>query len=62
MSPLPDTTDYRSFVSGSNLMPLTLAEIEAGQQPVGTLKLTVPTEQTMPVQEPGQRLARALLL
>jgi phospholipase C len=60
LSPLPDTTDYRSFVSGSNLMPLTLAEIEAGQQPVGTLKLTVPTEQTMPVQEPGQRLARAL--
>jgi phospholipase C len=60
LSPLPNTADYRSFVSGSTLMPLTQAEIASGQQPVATLKLTVPTDQTMPVQEPGQRPARAL--
>ena len=49
-----------SFVSGSELVPLTLAEIAAGQQPVANLTLSVPADQTMPVQEPGQRLARAL--
>jgi phospholipase C len=59
-SPLPDTADFVSFVSGSKLVPLTQAEIVAGQQPVATLKLSVPADQTMPVQEPGQRLARAL--
>jgi phospholipase C len=42
------------------LVPLTLAEIAAGQQPVPTLTLSVPADQTMPVQEPGQRPARAL--
>jgi phospholipase C len=59
-SPLPDTAGYVSFVSGSELVPLTLAEIAAGQQPVANLTLSVPADQTMPVQETGQRLARAL--
>jgi phospholipase C len=59
-SPLPDTESFVSFVSGSELVPLTVAEIAAGQQPVPTLNLSVPTDQTMPVQEPGQRPARAL--
>jgi phospholipase C len=59
-SALPDTADFVSFVSGSELVPLTQAEIVAGQQPTGTLTLSVPADQTMPVQEPGQRLARAL--
>jgi phospholipase C len=59
-SKLPDTTGFVSFVSGSELVPLTLAEIAAGQQPVPTLTLSVPADQTMPVQEPGQRPARAL--
>jgi phospholipase C len=59
-TPLPDTADYLSYVTGSSLVPLTQAEIAAGQQPVGNLTLTVPAEQTMPVQEPGQRPARAL--
>ncbi|HWA80726.1 MAG TPA: phospholipase C, phosphocholine-specific [Acetobacteraceae bacterium] len=58
--PLPDTTNFVSFVSGSTLEPVTQAIIEAGQQPAKTLTLTIPTDQTMPVQEPGQRLARAL--
>ena len=57
---LPDTSNFISYVSGSELMPLTQAQIAAGQQPVATLSLTVPTNQTMPVQEPGQRPARAL--
>jgi phospholipase C len=59
-SNLPDTANYLSYVSGSDLLPLTQAEIASGQQPVANLKLTVPTDQAMPVQEPGQRLARAL--
>ncbi|MEI9983169.1 MAG: alkaline phosphatase family protein [Aliidongia sp.] len=59
-APLPDTTNFISFVSGSTLVPVTQADIAAGNQPAPTLKLTVPTTQTMPVQEPGLRLARAL--
>jgi len=58
--PLPNTTNFVSFVSGSTLEPVTQAIIEAGEQPAKTLKLTIPTDQTMPVQEPGQRPARAL--
>src|SRR3984893_13403355 len=58
-SPLPETDGFVSFVSGSGLVPLTVAENAAGQQPGPTLKLSVPTDQTMPVQEPGQRPARA---
>jgi phospholipase C len=59
-TPLPNTTNFVSFVSGSALVPVTQAVIEAGQQPAKTLTLTIPTNQTMPVQESGQRLARAL--
>jgi phospholipase C len=59
---LPNTTNYLGWVpaGGSTLSPLTQAEIAAGQQPVKTLSIPVPTNQTMPVQEPGQRLSRAL--
>jgi phospholipase C len=57
---LPDTTNFISFVSGSELEPLTLAEIAAGNQPVGNVKLTLPADLTLPVQEPGQRPARPL--
>jgi phospholipase C len=57
---LPNTANYISFVSGSTLTPVTMAEIVAGNQPAPTLKLAVPAVQTMPVQEPGMRLARAL--
>jgi phospholipase C len=57
---LPDTSNFISFVSGSELVPVTHADIVAGSQPAPTLKLTIPTEQTMPVQEPGQRPSRAL--
>ncbi|HVJ55154.1 MAG TPA: phospholipase C, phosphocholine-specific [Aliidongia sp.] len=57
---LPNTANFVSTVSGSTLSPVTQAQIVAGKQPAPTLKLTLPTTQTMPVQEPGQRLARAL--
>jgi phospholipase C len=60
ISKLPNTADFVEFVSGSELVPLTVAQIAAGKQPVPTLTLSAPADQTMPVQEPGQRPARAL--
>jgi phospholipase C len=59
-SRLPDTTNFVSFVSGGELVPVTQAVIAAGQQPAPDIAITVPTVQSMPTQEPGQRLARAL--
>ena len=57
---LPNTGKYISVVSGSQLQPVTQADIAAGTVPAATLDIPVPTTQTMPVQEPGLRLARAL--
>ena len=57
---LPDTTNFVSFVSGGELVPVTQAMIEAGQQPAPNIPIAVPAVQTMPKQEPGQRPARAL--
>ncbi len=57
---LPNTTNYLSFVNGSSLSPVTQQIIAAGRQPVATARISVPTTQTMPVQESGVRLARAL--
>ncbi|MDR3435934.1 phosphocholine-specific phospholipase C [Telmatospirillum sp.] len=59
---LPGTTSYLSYVAdgGSTLLPLSQAIIAAGSQPVETLDLTIPTHLTMPGQEPGMRLSRAL--
>jgi phospholipase C len=57
---LPNTDNFISFVSNDELMPVTPAILAAGQQPAPDIVLTVPAVQTMPPQEPGQRLARAL--
>jgi phospholipase C len=57
---LPNTDDFISFVSGGQLVPVTQAIIEAGNQPAPNIPIAVPAVQTMPVQEPGQRFARAL--
>jgi phospholipase C len=57
---LPDTDAFISFVSGGELMPVTPAMIAAGKQPVPNIPIAVPAVQTMPTQEPGQRLTRAL--
>jgi phospholipase C len=57
---LPNTDSFVSFVSGGALTPVTPAMIEAGKQPAPNIPITVPTVQTMPTQEPGLRLARAL--
>ena len=57
---LPDTDSFVSFVSGGALTPVTQATIEAGKQPAPNIPIAVPPVQTMPTQEPGQRLARAL--
>jgi phospholipase C len=57
---LPDTTNFVSFVSGGELVPVTQAVIEAGLQPAPDIPIAVPAVQTMPTQEPGQRPARAL--
>jgi phospholipase C len=57
---LPDTTNFVSFVSGGELVPVTPAVIEAGKQPAPNIPIAVPTVQTMPTQEPGLRPARAL--
>jgi phospholipase C len=57
---LPNTDNFVSFVSGGALVPVTPAVIEAGKQPAPNIKIVVPAVQTMPAQEPGQRLARAL--
>jgi phospholipase C len=57
---LPNTDNFVSFVSGGALVPVTQAVIEAGQQPAPNIPTVVPAVQTMPTQEPGQRLARAL--
>jgi phospholipase C len=57
---LPNTDSFVSFVSGGALTPVTQATIEAGKQPAANIPITVPAVQTMPTQEPGLRLARAL--
>jgi len=57
---LPDTTDFISFVEGSTLVAVDQAMIAAGKQPAATLKIPLPTTQTMPTQEPGLRPARPL--
>jgi phospholipase C len=57
---LPDTDSFISFVSGGELMPVTPAMIAAGKQPVANIPVTVPAVQSMPTQELGQRLMRAL--
>jgi phospholipase C len=57
---LPDTDDFVSFVSNGALAPVTQAMIAAGNQPAPNIPITVPAVQTMPTQEPGRRLARAL--
>jgi phospholipase C len=57
---LPDTDNFISFVSGGELVPVTQAVIEAGNQPAPNIPIAVPAVQTMPTQEPGQRFARAL--
>jgi phospholipase C len=57
---LPNTDSFVSFVSGGALTPVTQATIEAGNQPAPNIPITVPAVQTMPTQEPGLRLARAL--
>ncbi len=58
--PLPNTTNFVSYVEGDALLPVTQAIIASGQQPAKTLSIPVPTNPVMPAQEPGQRLARAL--
>jgi phospholipase C len=57
---LPNTASFVSFVSGGALTPVTPATIAAGAQPAPNIPIAVPAVQTMPMQEPGQRLARAL--
>jgi phospholipase C len=57
---LPDTDSFISFVSGGVLTPVTPAMIAAGKQPAPNIPVAVPAVQTMPTQEPGNRLARAL--
>jgi phospholipase C len=57
---LPNTDDFVSFVSGGALTPVTQAMIEAGKQPAPNIAIAVPAVQTMPTQEPGGRLGRAL--
>jgi phospholipase C len=57
---LPNTDDFISFVSNGALSPVTQAMIVAGNQPVPNIPIAVPAVQTMPTQEPGRRLARAL--
>jgi phospholipase C len=57
---LPNTDDFVSFVSAGALTPVTQAMIAAGKQPAPNITITVPAVQTMPTQEPGRRLARAL--
>jgi phospholipase C len=57
---LPDTDNFISFVSQGALVPVTQAMIEAGKQPAPNITTVVPAAQTMPTQEPGSRLARAL--
>jgi phospholipase C len=57
---LPNTDSFVSFVSAGALTPVTHATIVAGAQPAPNIPIAVPTVQTMPTQEPGQRLARAL--
>jgi phospholipase C len=57
---LPNTDDFISFVSNGALSPVTQAMIVAGAQPAPNISIAVPAVQTMPTQEPGQRLARAL--
>jgi phospholipase C len=57
---LPNTANFVSFVSGGALTPVTQATIAAGAQPAPNIPIAVPAVQTMPTQEPGQRLARAL--
>jgi phospholipase C len=57
---LPNTASFVSFVSEGALTPVTQAMIEAGKQPAPNIPIVVPAVQTMPTQEPGQRLARAL--
>jgi phospholipase C len=57
---LPDTDDFVSFVSNGALAPVTPAMIAAGKQPAPNIPIVAPAVQTMPAQEPGRRLARAL--
>jgi phospholipase C len=57
---LPDTDNFVSFVSNGALEPVTQAIIVAGNQPAPNIPVVVPAVQTMPAQEAGQRLARAL--
>jgi phospholipase C len=57
---LPDTDNFISFVSDGVLAPVTQAMIVAGNQPAPNIPIVVPAVQTMPAQEPGRRLARAL--
>ena len=57
---LPNTDSFVSFVSGGVLTPVTQATIAAGKQPAPNIPIAVPAVQTMPTQEPGLRLARAL--
>jgi phospholipase C len=57
---LPNTDNFVSFVSAGALVPVTPAVIAAGQQPAPDIQIVVPAVQTMPTQEPGLRLARAL--
>jgi phospholipase C len=57
---LPDTDSFISFVSGGELTAVTPAMIAAGKQPAPNIPIAVPAVQSMPRQEPGQRLARAL--
>jgi phospholipase C len=56
---LPSAANYLAGVVGSTLEALPASYI-SGNKTFSTLKITLPTTQTMPVQEPGQRLARAL--
>jgi phospholipase C len=57
---LPNTDNFVSFVTGGELTPVTPAVIQAGAQPAPNIPVAVPAVQSMPTQEPGQRLARAL--
>ncbi len=61
---LPNADSYLEYptstASNGTLVPLTHATIVAGKAPVPTYKATSPAVQTMPHQETGRRLARAL--
>jgi phospholipase C len=57
---LPDTDNFVSFVSAGALAPVTQEMIAAGAQPAPNIPIAAPAVQTMPTQEPGRRLARAL--